>query len=60
MNFQTVIPDLKVTGNSFAFHKFKSLTQGDEENVTRYTLLFTYSKVTVSNSWPVSFGKDSF
>ena len=32
------------------FHKFMSLTQGDEEN---RTLLFT-----LSNSWPISFGKD--
>ena len=31
------------------------LTQGNEENGTRETLLFT-----ISNSWPISFGKDSF
>ena len=37
------------------FYTFTSLIQGDEENGTRYTLLFT-----ISNSWPISFGKDSF
>ena len=37
------------------FHKLTLLTQGNEENRTPKTLLFTRS-----DSWPISFGKDSF
>ena len=38
------------------FHKFDvTNSRRDEENGTRKTLLFT-----ISNSWPISFGKHSF
>ena len=50
------VDGFKVTSDSFAnFINLTSLTQGDEENRTCQTLLFT-----ISNSWPISFGKDSF
>ena len=45
---------LRSPATASLFHKYDAIDQGDEENRTRQTLLFT-----ISNSGPISFSKDS-